>query len=111
MKLLTGLSLALLSGHALAVCSVGLPRGPGRNLRDDECKSGPRRSYTCATGASVQHIGSRIRLQAGNVDTTVLVSCDNLAAYYFHCTAGDSETFTKPDCAGTITSVGIITRI
>ncbi|KAG6023402.1 hypothetical protein E4U19_004412 [Claviceps sp. Clav32 group G5] len=113
MKLLTSLPLALLSGHALAACGVGLFRGPGHNLRiDEECKLGPRRSYTCGnSGTSVQQIGSRIRLQAGHVDTTVLVSCDNVASYYFHCTAGDSETFMKPGCAGTITSVGIVTKI
>ncbi|KAG6133965.1 hypothetical protein E4U34_001711 [Claviceps purpurea] len=111
MKLLTSLPLALLSGHALAACGTGFPRGPTHGLRSDECTLGPRKLFTCGnSGTSVQQIGRQIRLQAGNVDTTVLVSCDNVAAYYYHCTAGDSETFAKPGCAGTVTSVGVITK-
>ncbi|KAG5968027.1 hypothetical protein E4U57_007566 [Claviceps arundinis] len=114
MKLLTSLPLALLSGHALAKCGQGTFSGLN-DFSDLQlgaaCVLGPHNLYTCGTsGASVVHDGSRIKLQAGDIGTMVVVACEDFKSFLFHCSARDSFVFTQPECAGAVSSVNIVTE-
>ncbi|KAG6125476.1 hypothetical protein E4U34_007043 [Claviceps purpurea] len=110
MKLFATLPLALFAGEAFAVCGTGTFSGSTDTWRDnkilDQCVLNADNVYYCgSSGTTIVHKQSQLMLRAGNVDSTIIVTCDNLQGFFYHCSAYDSQRFVEPGCKGPIARI------
>ncbi|EXF85164.1 hypothetical protein CFIO01_03235 [Colletotrichum fioriniae PJ7] len=103
---ITILSIALLSGQALAVCGEGtFNRKYNGYKRISNCNLNANNVYFCGdSGTSVVHKQSQLVLRAGKVDSTVLVNCNGYG-FLYHCSAGEEGRFREPQCKGAVWEV------
>ncbi|KAG5969822.1 hypothetical protein E4U58_001070 [Claviceps cyperi] len=120
MKLFSALPLALFVGNAFAECAEGPFNGSNgftKITRGPPCVLKSRNVYYCGdSGTTIVHKQSQLTLRAGNVDSTIVVNCEQgpgLFNYYFvyHCSAGDTERFYEPKCKGSISSIDSIREL
>ncbi|KAG6064904.1 hypothetical protein E4U16_000567 [Claviceps sp. LM84 group G4] len=89
MKLFITLPLALFAGEVLAVCGTGTFSGSTDTWHDnkilDLCALKIDNVYYCgSSGTTIVHKQSQLMLRAGNVDSTVIVTCIESRPLY-HC--------------------------
>ncbi|KAG6056906.1 hypothetical protein E4U30_000306 [Claviceps sp. LM220 group G6] len=116
MKLFTTLPLALFAGEALAVCGTGTFSGSIDTWHDnqilDQCQLNANNVYYCgSSGTSIVHKQSQLMFRAGNVDSTIIVTCANSQGFFYHCSAYDSKRFAEPDCKGPISRIESVKEI